>query len=58
MFPRPMKITQPPEPEAFDKLLTWLDPDREKAGDKYQKLHLRLSRIFAAKGLLSSGRPG
>jgi DNA-directed RNA polymerase specialized sigma24 family protein len=45
-----MKITQPPDLEAFDKLLTWLDPDREKAGEKYQKLHLRLSRIFAAKG--------
>jgi hypothetical protein len=42
--------TQPPDAEAFHKLLTWLDPDREKAGEKYQKIHLRLSRIFAAKG--------
>ncbi len=45
-----MKITPPPDPEAFEKLLTWLDPDREKAGEKYQKIHSRLSRIFAARG--------
>ena len=45
-----MTRRQPPENEAFEKLLNWLDPDREKAGEKYQKLHLRLARIFAAKG--------
>ena len=45
-----MKTAQPPENEGFDKLLSWLDADREKAGEKYRKLHLRLARVFAAKG--------
>lgn len=31
-------------------MLNWLDPDREKAGEKYHKLHLRLVRIFSVKG--------
>jgi DNA-directed RNA polymerase specialized sigma24 family protein len=43
-------MKRPPENEAFEKLLNWLDPDREKAGEKYHRLHLRLTRIFAAKG--------
>jgi DNA-directed RNA polymerase specialized sigma24 family protein len=41
---------QPTDNEAFEKLLNWLDPDRQKAGEKYRMLHLRLTRIFAAKG--------
>src|SRR5262245_8225226 len=45
-----MKRKPPPDDEAFDKLLNWLDPDREKAAEKYQKIHLRLTRIFAARG--------
>jgi DNA-directed RNA polymerase specialized sigma24 family protein len=36
--------------EAFDKLLAWLDRDRKKAGDKYEKVRLRLIRIFACRG--------
>lgn len=45
-----MSRRPPPDDEAFEKLLNWLDPDREKAGEKYRRLHLRLTRIFAAKG--------
>lgn len=45
-----MKRREPPDKEAFDKLLTWLDPDREKAAEKYQRIQLRLIRIFSAKG--------
>jgi hypothetical protein len=45
-----MKTNQPPEDPAFEKLLKWLDSDREKAGEKYRTLHLRVVRIFAAKG--------
>jgi len=45
-----MKKREPPSPEAFDKLLLWLDPDRDKAAKKYQIIQLRLIRIFAAKG--------
>ena len=36
--------------DNFDKLLRWLDPDRDKAAEKYEKIRTRLIRIFAAKG--------
>lgn len=36
--------------EQFDKLLGWLDTDRNTAGLKYQKIHLRLIKIFACRG--------
>ena len=39
-----------PTKEAFDKLLRWLDPDRDKAGEKYERIRFRLIRILAAKG--------
>jgi len=42
--------TESSDPEAFDKLLAWLDPDRDKAGEKYNRIQLRLVRIFACKG--------
>jgi hypothetical protein len=39
-----------PTQEQFDKLLRWLDPDRERAGQKYEKIRLRLIKIFSARG--------
>lgn len=33
-------------PEAFDKLLVWLDSDREKAGEKYEKIRQKLVKLF------------
>ena len=39
-----------PTKEAFEKLLSWLDSDREKAGEKYEIIRLRLIRIFASRG--------
>lgn len=33
-------------PEAFDKLLAWLDPDREAAAEKYEKIRLKLVKLF------------
>lgn len=45
-----MPRREPPTKEAFDKLLLWLDPDREKAAKKYQTIQFRLIRIYAAKG--------
>ena len=45
-----MRRRVPPSKEAFDKLLLWFDPDREKAAKKYQTIQYRLIRIFAAKG--------
>jgi hypothetical protein len=28
--------------EAFERLLAWLDPDRERAGQKYEKIRQKL----------------
>jgi DNA-directed RNA polymerase specialized sigma24 family protein len=36
--------------EAFDSLLHWLDRDREIAGQKYEKIRLRLIQIFTHRG--------
>ncbi|HST20122.1 MAG TPA: sigma-70 family RNA polymerase sigma factor [Blastocatellia bacterium] len=32
--------------ENFDRFLTWLDPDRDKAGVKYENIRRKLVRIF------------
>lgn len=45
-----MKREREPTPEEFEKLLAWLDPDRELAGEKYEKLRLRLIRILITRG--------
>jgi hypothetical protein len=45
-----MSKKEPPGQEAFDKLLAWLDPDRDKAVEKYQRIYSRLVRIFSARG--------
>jgi DNA-directed RNA polymerase specialized sigma24 family protein len=37
-------------PEAFEKLLRWLGPEHDKAGEKYEKIRLRLIRIFSCRG--------
>ena len=34
----------------FDRLLRWLDPDRERAGVIYEKIRWRLIAILAARG--------
>ena len=36
--------------ESFELLLDWLDPDREQAGQTYEKIRLRLIKIFACRG--------
>ena len=35
---------------ALDELLTWLDPDREKAGEKYETIRTRLIKVFTCRG--------
>lgn len=35
--------------EQFDRLLAWLDPDPEKAGEKYEKIRRRLITIFLTR---------
>lgn len=36
-----------PTRENFEKLLSWLDPDVEKAGEKYERIRLRIIRVFS-----------
>lgn len=36
--------------EAFDALLSWLDPDRERAGEKYEEIRRKLTRRFQQLG--------
>src|SRR5215470_16746283 len=45
-----MKSDWAPTPEAFDKLLRWLDPDRDEAGRKYEDIRRRLIRFFNCRG--------
>jgi RNA polymerase sigma factor (sigma-70 family) len=36
--------------EAFDRLLAWLDPDREQAGRKYEEIYSTLIKRFTRYG--------
>jgi DNA-directed RNA polymerase specialized sigma24 family protein len=36
--------------EAFDKMLAWLDPNRDQAGKKYEEIRRRLMKIFTCRG--------
>lgn len=57
----PVLMTPPSKPgsddisqEQFDGLLDWLDPERDKAGLKYESIRKRLIKIFVCRG---SDRP-
>ncbi len=43
---RERSITQ----TAFDALLSWLDADRERAGEKYEQIRRRLIKVFTCRG--------
>jgi len=45
----PEKQKQVLTPEAFDRLLRFLDPDRDHAGEKYETLRLKLTRFFYSR---------
>jgi RNA polymerase sigma factor (sigma-70 family) len=36
--------------EAFNRLLSWLDPDRDRAGDRYERIRRKLILFFASRG--------
>lgn len=42
----PLKKDWTPTPEAFDKMLSWLNADREKAGEEYEKIRQKLIKLF------------
>ena len=39
-------------PEAFDRLLGWLGPDRESAGCRYEEIRSRLIKILVCRGCI------
>ncbi len=39
---------------AFERLLAWLDPERERAGRRYEDIRLRLIKIFTCRGCRES----
>jgi DNA-directed RNA polymerase specialized sigma24 family protein len=41
-------------PEAFDRLMLLLDADRERAGEKYELLRLKLKRFFNSRASRSA----
>jgi DNA-directed RNA polymerase specialized sigma24 family protein len=41
-----MRIKREINPEAFEKMLLWLDENRDVAGSKYEAIRLRLIKIF------------
>lgn len=49
-----MKENQKINPEAFEKMLAWLDTDRDNAGCKYEAIRLRLIKVFNYRGCFES----
>src|SRR5947209_6617862 len=45
-----------PPTDSFDRLLAWLNPDREQAGQRYEEIRRRLIKIFARRGCSEIGR--
>ena len=49
-----MKKERDPTPEELEKLLAWLDSDRDEAGRKYKTIQCRLIRIFISRGCIDA----
>jgi len=49
-----MKKERDPTLEEFEKLLAWLDSDREAAGGKYETNRSRLIRVFVSRGCVEA----
>jgi len=49
-----MKREREPTPEEFEKMLVWLDSNRDKAGEKFSLIKTRLSRVFISRGCLDA----
>jgi RNA polymerase sigma factor (sigma-70 family) len=45
-----MKNGWDPTQDAFDNFLTWLNPNRERAAEKYEEVRRRLIKIFNCRG--------
>ena len=53
-----MKRERDPTPEEFEKLLAWLDSDRDEAGLKFQTIHSRVIKIFESRGCVDAATLG
>jgi DNA-directed RNA polymerase specialized sigma24 family protein len=40
--------------DRFERLLAWLDSDRDRAGQRYEEIRLQLIKIFVSRGCLIS----
>src|SRR6185369_17570102 len=49
-----MKRERPPTPEEFEKLLAWLNSDRDEAGGIFNDINDRLIRLFASRGCVDA----
>lgn len=49
-----MKRERDPTSEEFEKLLAWLDSDRDVTGKKYEAIRSRLIRIFVSRGCVEA----
>ena len=54
----PMRQLKVLEPADFERLLTWLDPDPDRAGQLYESIRWRLIAILASRGCHDSRRTG
>ena len=52
MFPILMKKERDPTPEEFEKLLLWLDSDRDAAGRRLNVIQTRMIQIFVSRGCI------
>jgi DNA-directed RNA polymerase specialized sigma24 family protein len=48
---RQMQVDQS-QPSDFERLLSWLDADREKAGEKYEQIRQNLVDYFRRRGVI------
>lgn len=46
----PQRLREDLTQEAFDRLLAWLDRDRDRAGYRYEEIRSRLIKIFVCRG--------
>jgi DNA-directed RNA polymerase specialized sigma24 family protein len=49
-----MKREREPTKDELDKLLAWLDPDRDVAGEKHETIRNGLIRMFVSRGCTES----
>lgn len=49
-----MKRERSPTPEEFEKLLAWLNSNRDEAGRAFNSINARLIKLFASRGCVDA----